>query len=408
MKVVVQKFGGSSVSTPEKIMRVAEKVVATKKRGYDIVVVVSAMGDTTDNLINLAKSINLNPHRRELDMLLSVGERISMSLLSMAIAKLGYESISLTGSQSGIITNDNHNNARIIEIRPFRIIDELERGKIVIVAGYQGVSYKREITTLGRGGSDTTAVALAAALDAEYCEIFSDVDGVYTADPKVVEDVEKIERISYQSMQEYAEAGAKVLNSQAVEFAKKMGIAIYCKSTFSDSSGTLIDKFLSPKQGEIIGVTYEERIVLLQKRFDRYEQIQGLFEILEAYKILGKQIRFEVDRDGYFLSLAFSLENIHDFKRFIQLLNDRFGDSVTIREDVGTVSLIGDGINQDYTNVRDMLDILNTHNIKPLGISTSSFRISTIIPSHYVKDVVILFHRFFIEKRRLSLIPSPQ
>lgn len=400
MKVVVQKFGGSSVSTPEKIMRVAEKVVATKKRGYDIVVVVSAMGDTTDNLIELAKSINPNPHRREMDMLLSVGERISMSLLSMAIASLGYESISLTGSQSGIITNDNHNNARIIEVRPFRIIDELERGKIVIVAGYQGVSYKREITTLGRGGSDTTAVALAAALDAEYCEIFSDVDGVYTADPKIVENVEKIERISYQSMQEYAEAGAKVLNTQAVEFAKKKGIAIYCRSTFSDSSGTLIDKFLSPKGGEIIGVTYEERIVLLQKRFDRYEQIQGLFEILDAYKILGKQIRLEVERDGYLLSLAFSLENIHDFKRVMWLLNDRFKDSITIREDVGTVSLIGDGINQDYTNVRDMLDILNTSNIKLIGMSTSSFRISVIIPSHHVKEVVLLFHRFFIEKRR--------
>lgn len=398
MKIVVQKFGGSSVASPEKIMRVAEKVVATKKKGYDVVVVVSAMGDTTDNLINLARSVNPNPHRRELDMLLSVGERISMALLSMAIGKLGYEAISLTGSQSGIITNDSHNNARIIEIRPFRITDELEKGKIVIVAGYQGVSYRKEITTLGRGGSDTTAVALAAALDAEYCEIYSDVDGVYSADPRVVDNVEKISQISYQSMQEYAEAGAKVLNSQAVEFAKKKGIAIYCKSTFSDGSGTVIDKFLSQKKNNIIGVTYEENIILLQKRFQYYRDVQALFEILDAYRILGKQIRFEKDNEGYFLSLAFSTENIHDFGNFKRLIDERFGGSVLLREDTGTVSLIGDGINSDYSNMRNMLDILNNNNVELIGVTTSSFRISAIIPSIQVKDMVRALHKFFIEK----------
>lgn len=399
MKVVVMKFGGSSVANPEKILRVAEKVVATKKKGYDVVVVVSAMGDTTDNLLELAKSVNPNPHRRELDMLLSVGERISMALLSMAIGRLGYDAISLTGSQSGIITNDSHNNARIIEIRPFRIQDELEKGKIVIVAGYQGVSYKKEITTLGRGGSDTTAVALAAALDAEYCEIYSDVDGVYSADPKIVENAVKIDHISYQSMQEYAEAGAKVLNSQAVEFAKKKGIAIYCKSTFSDGSGTIIDKFLSQKRPDVIGVTYEERIILLQKRFESYKEVQLLFEILDAYRIVGKQIRFERDSNGYFVSLAFSDENIHDFNSFKNLINERFGNSVIIREDTGTVSLIGDGINQDYSNMRNMLDILNEKGVELIGITTSSFRISAIIPASQVKDTVRVLHRFFIEEK---------
>jgi aspartate kinase len=399
MKVVVQKFGGSSVSTPEKIMRVAEKVVATKKKGYDVVVVVSAMGDTTDELLKLAHRINTSPRRRELDMLLSVGERISMALLSMAIDKLGYESISLTGSQSGIITNDSHNNARIIEIRPFRIIDELEKGKIVIVAGYQGVSYKKEITTLGRGGSDTTAVALAAALDAEYCEIFSDVDGIFSADPRVVENAQKIEEISYQSMQEYAEAGAKVLNSQAVEFAKRKGIAIYCKSTFSDGSGTIVDKFLSQKKKGVLGVTYEERIVLLQKRFEDYRDVRAMFEILDAYRILGKQIRFEQESSGFFLSLAFSIENIFDFENFKKILNERFGGSVILREDVGTVSLIGDGINQDYSNMRNMLDLLNQNNVQLIGVTTSSFRISAIIPCGQVKEAVRLLHKFFIEER---------
>ncbi len=400
MRIAVLKFGGSSVANPDKILRVAEKVVATKKKGYNVVVVVSAMGDTTDNLLSLAKTINPNPHRRELDMLLSVGERISMALLSMAIARLGYDAISLTGSQSGIITNDSHNNARIIEIRPYRIQDELEKDKIVIVAGYQGVSYKKEITTLGRGGSDTTAVALAAALDAEYCEIYSDVDGVYSSDPRIVENVEKLEHISYQSMQEFAEAGAKVLNSQAVEFAKKKGIAIYCKSTFSDGSGTVIDKFLSQKKSNIIGVTYEDKIILLQKRFESYNDVKALFEILDAYRIVGKQIRFENDISGYFLSLAFSDENVHDFGNFKKLLSERFGDSMNIREDTGTVSLIGDGINQDYSNMRNMLDILIQNRVELIGVTTSSFRISAIIPSVQVKDTVRLLHKFFIENRK--------
>lgn len=233
MSIVVQKYGGSSVADPGKLKKVAERVMRTKTAGYDVVVVVSAMGGTTDELLELAKTISLNPDRRELDMLLSAGERISMALLSMAIRELGGDAISFTGSQSGIITNDRHIDARIIEVRPFRILDELARGKIVVVAGYQGVSYRREITTLGRGGSDTTAVALAAALGADWCEICSDVDGVYTADPRVVPQARRISHLSYEETQELAEAGAKVLNAQAVEFAKERGIAIYARATSS-------------------------------------------------------------------------------------------------------------------------------------------------------------------------------
>src|SRR5262247_3807158 len=186
MAVIVQKYGGSSVADVDRLRKVAERVMRTRAEGHEVVVVVSAMGDTTDELLALAKSLSANPDRRELDMLLSAGERISMALLSIAIRELGGEAISFTGSQSGIITNDAHTSARIVEVRPFRVQDELARGKVVIVAGYQGVSYKKEVTTLGRGGSDTTAVALAAALGAEACEIYSDVDGVYSADPRVV------------------------------------------------------------------------------------------------------------------------------------------------------------------------------------------------------------------------------
>src|SRR6202047_3355593 len=221
MSIVVQKDGGSSVADPTKLKRVAERVMQTRASGHDVVVVVSAMGDTTDDLLGLAKQISANPDRRELDMLLSAGERISMALLSIAIRELGGDAISFTGSQSGIITNDRHVDARIIEVRPFRVQDELARGKIVVIAGYQGVSYRREVTTLGRGGSDTTAVAMAAALDAEWCEICSDVVGVYSADPRVVPGARRIAALSYQEMQELAESGAKVLNAQAVEFAKE-------------------------------------------------------------------------------------------------------------------------------------------------------------------------------------------
>src|SRR4026209_2723319 len=210
--IVVQKYGGSSVADAEKIKLVAQRIARTKAAGKKVVVVVSAMGKTTNQLIEKAKSISPSPSRRELDMLLTCGEREAMSLLTMACTEEGLEAISFTGSQAGILTNDRHSGARIVEVRPFRVEDELDRGKVVIVAGFQGVSYKREITTLGRGGSDTTAVALAAALDAEACEIYSDVDGVLTTDPRVVPGASHLPEIGYAEMQELAEAGAKVLN----------------------------------------------------------------------------------------------------------------------------------------------------------------------------------------------------
>src|SRR4029434_5277670 len=259
MAIVVQKYGGSSVADADKLRKVAERVMATRKLGHDVVVVVSAMGDTTDDLLTLPKKVSSDPARLELDMLLSGGERISMALLSMAIRELGGDAISFTGSQSGIITNDRHVDARIIEVRPFRVQDELARGRVVVIAGYQGVSYRREVTTLGRGGSDTTAVAMAAALGAEWCEICSDVDGVYTADPRVVPDATRIGTLSYEETQEMAEAGAKVLNAQAVEFAKEKGIAIYARATEGPlpgadpaSDGTVVRKSPPRMPGTVV------------------------------------------------------------------------------------------------------------------------------------------------------------
>jgi len=254
MSTVVMKFGGSSVADVERLRRVAAIVVARRRAGDRVVVVVSAMGKTTDALIAQAREVSPAPPRRELDMLVTAGERIAMALLSMAIHDAGEEAISFTGSQSGIITEDEHQGARILEVRPHRIEEALARQHIVIVAGFQGVSKKREITTLGRGGSDTTAVALAAALHADSCEIYSDVDGVYSADPNVCPQARLLPELRYETMQAMACAGAKVLNAQAVEFARRAGIAIHARKTGDESGRETIVSHAAPDLGRVAGV----------------------------------------------------------------------------------------------------------------------------------------------------------
>src|SRR6187431_690146 len=309
MAIVVQKYGGTSVADADRIRQVAARVMQTKRAGHDVVVVVSAMGHTTDELLALARKVSPNPDRRELDMLLSAGERISMALLSMAIRELGGDAISFTGSQSGIITNDRHVDARIIEVRPFRVLDELARGKIVVIAGYQGVSYRREVTTLGRGGSDTTAVAMAAAVDAEYCEICSDVDGVYSADPRVVPAAHRIGTLSYEETQEMAEAGAKVLNAQAVEFAKERGIAIYARATRGalpgpdpSSDGTVVRKHAPRMPGTVVGVASEKEVLVVECDGHALE----LLETLDEHHVAGKQLQA-----GAGTTVVLSRENLH-------------------------------------------------------------------------------------------------
>ncbi|HSP81080.1 MAG TPA: aspartate kinase, partial [Myxococcaceae bacterium] len=292
MPIVVQKYGGSSVAGVEKLRKVALRVKETRERGYQVVVVVSAMGDTTDELLALARQVSADPPRRELDMLLTCGERISMALLSMALQELGVPAISFTGSQSGIITNDAHSQARIVEVRPYRIQDELARGKVVIVAGYQGVSYKKEVTTLGRGGSDTTAVALAAALSAESCEIYSDVDGVFSADPRVVPEARKQEALSYDEMQELASAGAKVLNAQAVEFAKEKGIVILARTAHGRGSGTAVQEYVAPADTRVKGVTAEVELAVLSAELEG-GRLSELLEFLDARGVRGRALAFD-------------------------------------------------------------------------------------------------------------------
>jgi len=402
MAIIVQKYGGSSVADVERIRQVASRVMRTKSEGYDVVVVVSAMGDTTDDLLALAKKVSPNPERRELDMLLSAGERISMALLSMAIRELGGDAISFTGSQSGIITNDRHVDARIIEVRPFRVQDELARGRVVVVAGYQGVSYRREVTTLGRGGSDTTAVAMAAALGAEWCEICSDVDGVYTADPRVVPAATRIGLLSYEETQELAEAGAKVLNAQAVEFAKEKEIAIYARATASplpggdpSSDGTVVRKHAPRTPGSVAGVASERDLLVLQTT----GAPAGLLDLLDVRGVSGKQLHvasFGVAGDG--LTLVISRENLHNEDRTRKDLADRFGPSARLIDGLAAVSAVGAGINATYATVRRGSSALEASGVTAHGMATSSFRVTWIVPRLAVETAVRALHREFLEQ----------
>ncbi len=389
MSIVVQKYGGSSVADLDKIGAVADRIVETAAQGHQVVVTVSAMGDTTDELLDLAKRISPTPSRRELDMLLTAGERISMALLSMAIHERGRDAVSLTGSQSGIITNDQHSGARIVEIRPFRIQDELARGRIVIVAGYQGVSYKREVTTLGRGGTDTTAVALAAALGAQWCEICSDVDGIYTADPRVVEDAQRIPELSFEETQEMADAGARVLNAQAVEFAKERGIAIYARATVAGNpgapdlkrEGTVVRKFPPNAPGRVRAVVSEELLWLV-----RSAAPAETLERFDAAGIGGKQL-FAGDGE---LTLVIPASTVPaDFPN---------GFDVTANDSLSAVSLIGVGINDSHANLRRGLQTLNGAGISVELTATSSFRITYLLTRTELKKAVQSLHREFIEE----------
>ena len=403
MSIVVQKYGGSSVADVSRMKQVAERVMRTKREGHDVVVVVSAMGDTTDELLALAKQVSPNPDRRELDMLLTTGERISMALLSMAIRELGGDAISFTGSQSGIVTNDRHVDARIIEVRPFRVQDELALGKIVVIAGYQGVSYRREVTTLGRGGSDTTAVAMAAALGAAYCEICSDVDGVYTADPRVVSGARRIAALSYEETQELAEAGAKVLNAQAVEFAKERSIAIYARATTSalpgadpSADGTVVRRYPPRMPGTVVGVASEHDVIVLESTAPTDE----VLACLDAHHVSGKQLHASPDR----LALVISRENLHEVDRVRAALQGRFGDRVRLTDQVGAVSVVGAGINASFENLRRGSDALHAAVVRWSGVATSSFRITWMVERARLDDAVRLLHRTFLEEQA-PLVP---
>ncbi|MFO0585315.1 MAG: aspartate kinase [Anaeromyxobacter sp.] len=382
MSVVVQKYGGSSVADVEKIGRVADKVAAARRAGRDVCVVVSAMGDTTDELLQLAKKVSPAPPRRELDMLLSAGERISMALLSMALQERGVAAISFTGSQSGIITSDAHAAARILEVRPFRVQEELLRGKVVIVAGYQGVSTKKEVTTLGRGGSDTTAVALAAALGGD-CEIYSDVAGVFTADPRVVPDARRLDALSYDEMQELAAAGAKVLNAQAVEFAKERGIAIHARSTFGGAEETVVKGGAFPER--IAGVATQRELALVEL------PQAGLGEVLALLEQRGA-IAAEIASPGARAGLVLQLENVHDWPLLKGALLAIPGVAVE-DERIGSVSVVGTGLSAGHRVLREVTAVLEGLGAPPRAVFTSALRVTAYAKAAAVADAARELHR---------------
>jgi aspartate kinase len=399
MPIIVQKYGGSSVADVEKIGKVADRVVAARRAGHDVVVVVSAMGKTTDGLLALARQAAVSegkaadPPRRELDMLLSTGERVSMSLLSIAIQARGFEAISFTGSQSGILTNDRHFDARIIEVRPHRIEDELARGKIVIVAGYQGMSYRREITTLGRGGSDTTAVALAAALNADRCEIYSDVDGVYSADPRAVPDAQHLPELSHEMLQEMAECGAKVVCAQAVEWARRAGIAIYARSTFDPMDGsareTVVRKFQPSERLTAHAVVAEGNVVL--GRVDDSAKLGALLRVGEEAKVSFKDVSFGA-RGG---SMLLPLLNVPDWAGAKKQLAAGV-PGLDLVEGVASVSVVGDGFAATAEPLSRFLAALRDKGIAAAQLTATPLRMSAVIDAQHAGDAQRALHAAFV------------
>ncbi|MET1071755.1 MAG: aspartate kinase [Umezawaea sp.] len=405
MALVVQKYGGSSVGSAERIKRVAERIVATRKAGNDVVVAVSAMGDSTDELLDLARQVSPVPPARELDMLLTSGERISMSLLAMAIHALGAEARSYTGSQAGVITTSVHGKARIIDVTPSRISDALADGAIAIVAGFQGVSQdSKEITTLGRGGTDTTAVALAAALKADVCEIYTDVDGVFTADPRIVPNAKRLETITYEEMLEMAACGAKVLMLRCVEYARRYSVPVHVRSSFSNKPGTIVSGSVEDKpveQAMITGVAHDrsEAKVTVTAVPDHPGVAAKIFRVVAQAEIDIDMVVQNISRaaDGR-TDITFTLPK-DDGPRAVAALNkareDIGFDAVLYDDHVGKVSLIGAGMRSHPGVTATFCEALATAGVNIEIISTSEIRISVICRDTQLDDAVRALHDAF-------------
>ena len=401
MGLVVQKYGGSSVSDAERIKRVAERIVATKKDGHDVCVVVSAMGDTTDELLELAQQVSPLPPGRELDMLLTAGERISMALLAMAIQSLGLSARSFTGSQAGVITDSSHGRARIIDVTPGRITEAIGKGHIAIVAGFQGVSQDtKDITTLGRGGSDTTAVALAAALGAEVCEIYSDVDGVYSADPRIVPNARHQKTVTYEEMLELAASGAKILHLRCVEYARRYNVPLVVRSSFSSNPGTLITGDVPVEQAIISGVAHDlsEARVTVVGVPDKPGEAAAIFRAVADAEVnidmIVQNVSGATDRTDISFTLpksdlATAMKRLNDLQAsvgFEQLLSD---------EHIGKVSLVGAGMKSHPGVTATFFEALAKAGINAEAISTSEIRISVVCRDTAVPAAVRAIHEAF-------------
>jgi aspartate kinase len=401
VSIIVQKYGGTSVADAERVRAVAGRVLRAREAGHDVVVVVSAMGHTTDDLLALANGITSTPEPRELDMLLTAGERIAMSVLAIALNARGCRAASYTGSQAGIITDTQHGRAKIVEIRPARIRESLEAGNVVIVAGFQGLSTTYDITTLGRGGSDTTAVALAAALSAEACEIYTDVPGVFTADPRIVPDARRIDRISYEGMLELAASGARVLQLRSVEYARRNNVRLNVRSSFTDEEGTWVVEEDEPgmEQALISGVALdvEEAKVTLEEVPDRPGIAASIFKAVAADGINVDMIVQNVSHKGK-TDVSFTIPR-EDLARLERLLSGVVKDVGAFRfstdGDIAKISLVGAGMKSHPGVAAEMFDALASEGVNIEMISTSSIRISCVVRAADADRAVQAIHTRF-------------
>ena len=403
-RVMVMKFGGSSVADAAKIRRVAERLVAMHETGRPVVGVVSAMGKTTDQLVALAGEVSQRPHPREMDMLLSTGERISAALCAMAIEDLGHHAVSLTGSQAGIVTDTVHTKAKIVEIRPRRIEQALAENRIVLVAGFQGVSTELDVTTLGRGGSDTTAVALAAALGGD-CEIYTDVDGVFTADPRIVPTARKLDAVSPLEMLEMAGSGAKVLQLRSVEFARNHGVPVHVRSTFSDAPGTWIREDPSMEDAIISGITHttDEAYVTLTDVPDKPGTAASIFNAVAAAHInVDTIIQNAVTHGDADVTFSIPADDLRLMTDTIEVLCRDLGLHWRVDEGAGKVSLIGAGMKSHPGVAAKMFQTLAEHGVNVRMIATSPIKVSCVIAREKVPEAVAALHDAFAAELDLS------
>jgi aspartate kinase len=394
--IIVQKYGGTSLAGPEEIKRVARRIVRTAEAGNSVCAVVSAMGQTTDELIGLARRVSSLPDPRELDMLLTAGERISMALVSIAINDLGHQAASFTGSQAGIVTDTSHGKARIVEMRRGRVHEALAANQIAIVAGFQGVSTSRDVTTLGRGGSDTTAVALAEALGAEVCEIYTDVEGVYSADPRIVPGARKREQVSFEEMLELAASGARVLALRAVEYARNHGVKIHVRSSFNESEGTWVIKEEEMEQAIISGIAHDtsEAKVTIRRVPDRPGVAARTFRPLAEAGINIGEIFQNTSVDGL-ADISFTLpENeLERAEPILERLAQAIGaEGFTSERDIAKVSVVGAGMRSNPGVAAAIFEALADAGINIEIISTSSIRVSCVVPAADCERAVNVIH----------------
>jgi aspartate kinase len=400
MALVVQKYGGTSVADPDRIRAVADHIVRTHNQGNQVVVVVSAMGKTTDDLVRLAHDVSRNPEGREMDMLLTAGERISMAVLCMAIMDLGVHAVSFTGSQAGIVTDTVHGRAKILEVKGDRIRETLEAGGVAVVAGFQGISTAKDITTLGRGGSDTTAVALAAAFGADACEIYTDVSGVFTADPRIVPQARRLSRVSYEEMLEMAATGGRVLALRSVEFARNHNVPVHVRSSFTWEPGTwVVEEDPTMEQAIISGVTHDasEAKITIAQVADRPGVAASLFRSLADESINVDMIVQNVSTAGH-TDISFTVPT-DDLTRALVVVEKVAAEveatGVTHDRDIARVSLVGAGMRTNPGIAAKMFEILAREGVNIEMISTSSIRISCVVKAGNVERAVQALHSAF-------------